>query len=157
MYGVLNDCYKIEFISGNIYRRLASNKFYAPEIRKGFQRLSADEQNHASQIDLLLQAPDFMKIDVVTRVSGERVEQVLKLAEKIMVEVEGKDISVEDALKHSIKMEQEFIKIHAHNSLHFNDQRLADFFDNLGRADAAHLNTLKELLIWWKTEGKSRV
>lgn len=155
MYGILRDCYQIEIISEKIYRKLAANEAYAPEIRKEFQKLSGDEHNHASQIDLLVQAPD-LKIDAVTRISGEKVEKVLALAEKILAEVEKKDISEEEALQHSLQMEHEFIKIHAHNALHFDTSRLADFFDSLGRADLVHLNTLKELLQWWNAEGKSR-
>ena len=154
MYGILRDCYQIEIISEKIYRKLAANETYAPEIRKAFHKLSGDEQNHASQIDLLVQAPD-LRIDVVTRISGEKVEKVLALAEKILAEVEKKEISEEEALRHALQMEQEFIKIHAHNALHFDTQRLADFFDSLGRADLVHLNTLKELLQWWNAEGKS--
>jgi len=154
MYGILRDCYQIEIISEKIYRKLAANETYAPEIRKAFHKLSGDEQNHASQIDLLLQAPD-IKIDAATRISGENVAKVLALAEKILAEVEKKELSEEEALKHSLRMEQEFIKIHAHNALHFDTQRLADFFENLGRADLAHLNTLKELLQWWHAERKS--
>lgn len=153
MYGVLADCYQIEIISEKIYRKLAANGTFAPEIRKAFQSLAADEQNHASQIDLLVQAPDRM-IDAVTRISGEKVEQVKELAERIMAEVENLAITEEAALNLSVQMEQEFIKIHAHNALHFSDQRLADFFDTLGRADLIHLNRLKDLLRWWGAEGK---
>ena len=155
MYGILSDCYAIEIISEKIYRKLAANETYAPEIRKAFHKLSGDEHNHASQIDLLVQAPD-LKIDAATRISGEKVANVLELAEKMLAEVEKKDISEEEALKHSLQMEHEFIKIHAHNALHFDAPRLADFFDSLGRADLVHLNTLKELLQWWNAEGKSR-
>ena len=155
MHGILNDCYQIEIISEKIYRKLAAKENYAPEIRKAFRKLSGDEQNHASQIDLLVQAPDH-KIDAATRISGEKVEKVLELAEKILAEVEKKDISEEEALRHSLMMEHEFIKIHAHNALHFDAPRLADFFDSLGRADLVHLNTLQELLQWWNAEGKSR-
>lgn len=154
MYGILHDCYQIEIISEKIYRKLAANETYAPEIRKAFHKLSGDEQNHASQIDLLMQAPDIM-IDAATRISGEKVEQVLALAEKILAEVEKKELCEEEALKCSLQMEHEFIKIHAHNALHFGTPRLADFFDSLGRADLVHLNTLKELLQWWNTGGKS--
>jgi rubrerythrin len=154
MYGILSDCYQIEIISEKIYRKLAENESYAPEIRKAFQKLSLDEHNHASQIDLLVQAPD-IKIDAVARISGEKVGKVLELAEKILAEVEKKKISEEEALKHSLQMEQEFIKVHAHNALHFDTPRLADFFDDLGRADLVHLNTLQELLQWWNTEKKS--
>jgi rubrerythrin len=154
MYGVLADCYQIEIISEKIYRKLADNETFAPEIRKAFHSLAADEQNHASQIDLLVQSPDRM-IDAVTRISGEKVEQVKALAERIMAEVENLTISEEEALKFSVQMEQEFIKIHAHNALHFSDQRLADFFDTLGHADLIHLNRLKDLLRWWVAEGKA--
>lgn len=154
MYGILRDCYQIEIISEKIYRKLAANEAYAPEIRKAFQKLSGDEQNHASQIDLLVQTPDYM-IDAATRISGEKVEKVLALAEKILTEVEKKEISEEDALRLSLQMEHEFMKIHAHNALYFDTQRLADFFDSLGREDLVHLNTLQELLQWWNAEGKS--
>lgn len=155
IYGILADCYQIEIISEKIYRKLAANETYAPELRKGFHKLSRDEQDHASQIDLLVQAPD-IKIDAVTRISGEIVEKALALAEKILAEVEKKDLSEEEALRQSLLLEHEFIKVHAHNALHFNAPRLADFFDNLGRADLEHINTLKELLQWWNAEGRSR-
>lgn len=153
MYGVLADCYQIESISEKIYRKLAANETFAPEIRQAFQSLAVDEQNHASQIDLLVQSPD-SKIDAVTRISGEKVVQVLALAERIMAEVANNNVSVEQALRLSVRMEEEFVKIHAHNALHFSDQRLADFFDALGRADLIHLNRLKDLLRWWVAEGK---
>ncbi|MDZ4183396.1 MAG: ferritin family protein [Desulfuromonadales bacterium] len=154
MYGVLADCYQIEIISEKIYRKMAAKETFAPEIRQAFQLLAADEQNHASQIDLLVQSPD-SKIDAVTRISGEKVAQVLALAERIMAKVENSDMSEEEALHVSVLMEQEFIKIHAHNALYFFDQRLADFFDTLGSADLIHLNRLKDLLRWWFAEGKA--
>lgn len=154
MYGVLADCYQIEISSEKIYRKLAANETFATEIRQAFQSLAVDEQNHASQIDLLVQSPD-SKIEAVTRISGDKVAQVLALAEKIMAKVENVAISEEEALNLSVQMEQEFVKIHAHNALHFSDQRLADFFDALGRADLIHLNRLKDLLRWWVAEGKT--
>jgi rubrerythrin len=156
MTGVLSACKEIEFISEKIYRTLAANQAYAPEIRKCFQQLSSDEQSHGRQIDLLLQTKDFIKINAVTRISGEKVDEVLRLAEKILSDVERKSISEEEALNFSIKMEQEFIKIHAHNALHFYDKRLADFFDDLGSADLHHLNSLKELMRWWVAGGKDK-
>lgn len=75
----------------------------------------------------------------------------------LLRKVEREALSEEKSLRLAVHMEQAFVKVHINNALYFRNQKLAELFDQLGREDEEHLNTLKECLAWWQAEQKKIV
>jgi rubrerythrin len=154
MYEFLKDCRRVEQLAEMIYMRLALNPSYAEKIRKTLYKLGTDEGSHARLIDLLLQAAEG-ELEAFPRMTGTKVAEALALAERILAELDSRALSEEDALRRALLMEQEFVKVHVHNVLHFNSQRLAELFEKLGHEDQVHIDTLRECLSWWQANRRA--
>ncbi len=155
MRSLLIDCKKIEMLAGKIYKLLGDDEAYANEVRKVFQKLSDDERAHARHIDLVLQGNE-EEVDASQMIAGEKISQAVTLAESFFQKVEREKLGEENALRLAVDMEQQFIKVHVQNALHFHNLKLAELFNQLGREDEAHLNTLRECLQWWHAERKKK-
>ena len=156
MRSFLIDCIRIETLASKTYQLLANNKAYAKEVCKVFQKLSDDELAHARLIDLVLQANE-KDIEATPMISGEKISHGVNLAESVLQKVERERLSEEDALRLAVSLEQQFMKVHVNNAVHFHNLKLAELFNKLGSEDEAHLNTLKECLKWWHAERKQQL
>jgi len=156
MRSFLIDCIRIETLASKTYQLLANNKAYAKEVCKVFQKLSDDELAHARLIDLVLQANE-KDIEATPMISGEKISHGVNLAESVLQKVERERLSEEDALRLAVSLEQQFLKVHVNNAVHFHNLKLAELFNKLGSEDEAHLNTLKECLKWWHAERKQQL
>lgn len=156
MRSFLSDCKKVEELASKIYQLLADDMAYADEIRKVFQQLSDDEKAHARHIDLALQANE-KEIDANILIPEAKISDALANAMFLLRKVEREALSEEKSLRLAVHMEQAFVKVHINNALYFRNQKLAELFDQLGREDEEHLNTLKECLAWWQAEQKKIV
>lgn len=156
MRSFLIDCIRIETLASKTYQLLANNKAYAKEVCKVFQKLSDDELAHARLIDLVLQANE-KDIEATPMISGEKISHGVNLAESVLQKVERERLSEEDALRIAVSLEQQFLKVHVNNAVHFHNLKLAELFNKLGSEDEAHLNTLKECLKWWHAERKQQL
>jgi rubrerythrin len=153
MRSFLGDCKRIEEIAGKIYQKLAADESYANEVRTVFQKLSDDEKAHVRHIDLVLQANE-KELDVTPLISDEKLDAVLTAAEYLLRKVEREKLNEETSLRLAVHLEQEFARVHINNALFFNNQKLTELFDKLGKEDEEHLNTLKDCLTWWHAERK---
>jgi len=153
MRGFLQDCRKIEQLASQIYQRLASDAAYASEVRTTFHKLSNDERAHAHDIDLLMQGLAH-EVDAVAKVSWEMVEAAVRRAVRMVETLDSGPLSEEAALRLAVEMEQQFVKVHVNNALHFHNPRLAALFEELGRSDQTHLDALRECLTWWHARRK---
>ena len=156
MRSFLIDCIRIETLASKTYQLLANNKAYAKEVCKVFQKLSDDELAHARLIDLVLQANE-KDIEATPMISGEKISHGVNLAESVLQKVERKRLNEEEALRLAVSLEQQFLKVHVNNAVHFHNHKLAELFNKLGSEDEAHLNTLKECLKWWHAERKQQL
>ncbi len=156
MRSFLIDCIRIETLASKTYQLLANNKAYAKEVCKVFQKLSDDELAHARLIDLVLQANE-KDIEATPMISGEKISHGVNLAESVLQKVERKRLNEEEALRLAVSLEQQFLKVHVNNAVHFHNLKLTELFNKLGSEDEAHLNTLKECLKWWHAERKQQL
>ncbi len=149
----LGDCKRVEEIAGKIYQQLAGDENYADEVRKVFQKLSDDERAHARHIDMVLQANE-NELVMTALIPDEKLDAVLTTAEYLLRKVEREELDEETSLRLALHLEQEFTRVHINNALFFNNQKLTELFDKLGKEDEEHLNTLKDCLTWWHAERK---
>lgn len=156
MRGFLIDCSRIETLASKGYQHLANNKTYAKEVCKVFQKLSYEERAHARHIDLVLPAEQ-KEVAATQMIAWEKISHGVTLAEAMLQKVERERLSEEDALRLTVDMEQQFLKVHVNNVLHCHNQKLADLFNKLGSEDEEHLNTLKDCLRWWHAERKRQL
>lgn len=154
MRGFLSDCHQIERLAGEIYQHLADDCDYAPSVRALFQKLAMDEWDHSRQLDLAMQIPS-KELNAVSRIAWERVDAALQLAKRMLAEVSGRRFSEEEALRLAVQIEEQFVRVHVDNALHFDDRRVAALFEGLARSDQAHLDTLREGLARWHRERKA--
>jgi len=155
MKAVLLDCAKIESLTAHIYQQMAGQSGFCDKVRETFARLAEDEREHAAQLEMVLQFPE-EKLDMVKRISWEKVAEGLDKILAIGRDLESFASSEEDALKMAIDLENRFINIHLNNAVHFSEPRVAELFEHLGRGDEAHLCTLKECLTWWHANRSSQ-
>jgi rubrerythrin len=148
MRELLRDCSTIERLAEEIYRQLAADATYAGRVRETFARLAQDERDHARQIDNTLDVPAG-KLDAVTRIAWRKVDEALQKVRRLHRDVGSRGLSEEEALRLAVTLEQDFIKVHLDNALHFFDRRTAALFEDLARSDEAHLASLRECLEWW--------
>ena len=155
MRGFWDDCHQIEIIAGRIYQRFAVNRSYAKEVREVFQRLSLDESAHARHLEQLRQT-DLAELDLVTRISREKVRDTRRLAEQLFFLVERGGQDEAQALDMAIQIEQEFIKVHVQNAFHFYNRNLAEVFARLRTDDQDHIDRLNDCLRWWQRQRRER-
>lgn len=149
MYSFLSDCHKIEELACKIYQHLAGNRALDKEVRQLFLRLSNDERSHAQHLDLVLQASS-KEIDAIPSVSREKIRDAKILAEQLFYMVDRGGLNNEKALQLAEQMEQEFVKAHVHNSVHFYDKNVSELFDKLRIEDQDHIDALNDCLKWWR-------
>lgn len=156
MRDFLNDCRSIETIASQIYQQLAGDPSYSMEVRSVFRNLCNDERDHARQFDLVLQGAD-QEVEALSRVAGGQIELALQLAHNMEEMLDQRRLSEEEALRLAVEMEQRFLGIHIHNTMHFDNPRLAELFASLGRYDETHVNQLRECLQWWHAVRKPQL
>ena len=151
----LDGCRRIETLSAEIYQRLAVDADYAPEVRSTFHRLSNDERSHAREIDLLLQATA-QELAAAVKIPLSEIEVAVQAAENIVRVLDRMRLNEEEALQLAVQMEEQFVKVHAGNAVHFSNPRIAALFETLSRHDQEHLDALRQCLAWWHAEHKAR-
>ncbi len=153
MQAILSDCQRVELLANRIYERLAANETYAGEIRTTFRHLAAEELEHARQIELAMRLPE-EGLGAVSRIAWVKVDEARQLAEMMLQEVTSTPVTEEAALRLAVRIENEFLKVHLDNALHFFEQRVVALFEGLAGADQGHLDTLNDCIDWWKREGR---
>ena len=154
MQTFLTTCHQIEDLAREIYQKFAKNESFAADVRGVFRQLSDDERTHARHLDLVRQSTA-REMDSLPRMTWDKLSEALQLAEQILRFVEQEDLDEERALQIAIEMENRFVKVHAQNVLHFNNQKLAELFETLGKEDQEHLDTLRKCLEEWHAARKS--
>ena len=148
MQSFLTTCHQIEDLARQIYQTFANNESFADDVRQVFRQLSDDERTHARHLDLVRQA-SVREMEALPRMTWDKLSEALQVAERMLRVVEREALDEERALRMAIEMENRFVKVHAQNVLHFNNQKLAKLFDTLGSDDQAHLDTLRKCLGDW--------
>jgi len=146
MHIFIRDCQKVEELASKIYRSLAKNNSYPKELREVFAKLGTDEENHSRNLELLLHLPKEEISNFNFKISWDKVYSALRLAEKFLAQIDEEDLDQELALSMALEMEKNFMKVHAHNILEISNPRISSVFEELGKDDQAHCDTLSKYL-----------
>ena len=104
MKSKLDSCIKLETAIGEIYRELS---ILFPEAKELFEQLAADEANHAEILSIAknLENKDELPQAFVTKLSSMVTEPLLYV-EMLKHKLIKKQLSLQDALELSLKIEQ---------------------------------------------------
>jgi rubrerythrin len=138
----LEQCARIEETVAKIYRRMAQAVGGAEELRSLWLEMAAEEDGHLRQIRL---AQRLLREEIATasRISEGTLEQLANRANSILRGVHSAGVSADDALRVSIKLEQDFLRIHGDRAVDFADESAKQLFANLAKADEEHLARLQ--------------
>jgi rubrerythrin len=144
VYRVVHACRDIELAMAGLYRALAEIHDYQPAIARMWRKTAREEDNHAAQFSLLLDAmPDAADRPAVDVRALDRLRQAI---ESTIEEFRLRSPSLREALVAVIDFEESMDHIHANHALVFTDSRCKRMFTAMMAADAGHVSQLRAAL-----------
>jgi rubrerythrin len=134
-------CRQIELVNAEIYLYFVEIFSDIPWCAELWGKTAREEQNHAAQFELAMK----MKRGVIESVviDKETAANALKVTESILAEVKGQHLSLEDALRASIKLEIHLAEFHMDCITIFKEESFAKMFKAMMAADEYHLKALQ--------------
>jgi len=141
----LKQCAEIEDVIGRIYRRLADAFAHDESLCRFFSQMADEEEGHRRQIEM---AQRLSREGVAggSRISAGELEQLGRRAKTLLAGVRTSALSVQDALRASVRLEEDGLKVHAARAVDFREDGAKKVFSALAEADAVHVARLKEVL-----------
>lgn len=143
-YELLQKAERVELLAEEIYKALAGR--FGGEAKALFQRLAAEEAQHAARIRLLAARYRQDRLLVASLVADTALmDRLLQEAEEALGEVRGGawDGAPEAALHSAGELERHFCQVHAQILSQGGHPELRAFFEQLAMQDSAHLTLLE--------------
>ncbi len=143
---LLSKAERVEKLSAQIYRRLGAGLPAGSSARQTFERLAAEEEEHAARVRELKARVEARPWNPELRLDLAAADALLAEAEMLLylVERETTIVSLEDAARFMIESERRLAGAHAHQ-LVAGDPELESFFADLASRDQVHLEVLRRL------------
>ena len=143
LYTLLEQCAVIEETVGEVYRVLADSVPCDGMLLRIWRQMAQDEDAHAAQLRLARRLAKDAKLEQC-HLSAAELEQLGRRAQTVLAGVKARALTADDALRVSLKLEQDFLKVHAAENLSLGDPSIAALFASLARADDEHVRGLRE-------------
>ncbi|HET6921853.1 MAG TPA: hypothetical protein VFI16_01775 [Anaeromyxobacteraceae bacterium] len=137
---------QLEIAWAGIYRALAEQFHDDARARDLFQRLEAEERQHAARVRLLsARYQHDSKLLEAAAVAVHHLDELLAEAQAVLSQVEAGawGASLEVVKGELSELEERFSAAHAHVIASTADPALKAFFEQLARQDAAHQELLR--------------
>jgi rubrerythrin len=135
----------IELLAGRLYTALARRFADDAEAHALFERLAAEEHEHALRIGLLATnyAQDPKRFGAV-RLDAERLTALKREGEALLriIERSGAPLSLDQAMRLAARLERKFAGAHAEQAAAQSDPDMRDFFVLFVAQDRAHARLL---------------
>jgi len=141
MRSYLNNCRKIEQVMAEVYRKLAGVRTYSQQLRRIFEQMAQDEDDHAMQLELAKGIPEEIFFEGY-RLEPEHVDELLRRAYDLLRMANDPPRSESRMLETAKEIEKEFMEVHLLNAVKFRHAGMADLFRDMAREDERHLETL---------------
>ena len=145
MWGFLNECYTIEKLAAQAYRRFSGNLSYPEKVRTTFAKMADEEMEHARIIDMVMQTPEH-ELKAIPSLGQTEVDELLRLVKASLIFAEQGELSATEALELALQVEEQLVQVHANNALMPVDQNLDNFFSSLAQFDRDHVDQLRSLI-----------
>ncbi len=141
----LFDCAQIEESIGDIYRALAARDGMDTELRALWRELARDEDAHAEQLRFAgrLSGENIMREDNAVFEGLGELRQTLG---RIKEEVAKASLSQQRALQVTVKLEEDFCRLHLGAVAEISDPKMREMFQALARSDREHVARLQQYL-----------
>ena len=141
---LLTVCREIELVNALVYEALAEQHHDNATIARIWKQAAREETGHASQIDLAMR----IKRGSFTAPAIEQaeVDEALGVAKGVLERVKQEPLKIEHALREAVRMEEHFVRFHAHCACELSDGATRKLFEALRRADEAHVAALVHAL-----------
>lgn len=137
----LQECIEVEGTAARIYRTLRQTVAADPDLKDVWLAMADDEGEHAREIRLALNLLQENVIDGGLIPIAE-VEGLLVRAGALLDRVKREPLAVEEALRLSRHLEEDFLQVHVLCAVRFVDTDLRRVFAYLGHADQDHIARL---------------
>ncbi|HZY04871.1 MAG TPA: ferritin family protein [Anaeromyxobacteraceae bacterium] len=137
---------QLELLCADIYRALARQFQAQPEAHDLFQRLEAEERQHAVRVRLLAARYQHdSKLLEAAAVAAQHLDELLEEARSVLSRVDSGawGASLEVVKGELAELEERFSAAHAHVIASAANPALRAFFEQLARQDRAHLELLR--------------
>ncbi|WP_305045276.1 hypothetical protein, partial [Geoalkalibacter sp.] len=143
MRNLMTQCCEVERTIAQIYRLMAKMDGLDVEVRKTFQELALDEEDHAVQIECALEVPDDKLSPCVELPEAKHLaHDLLQRAKAMLADVGEHPKSQAAALRIAMDLEQDFRRMHLFAVASFPEERLKTMFSRFARYEEAHLGLL---------------
>lgn len=141
---ILHMCAEIESTLAQVYEFFSIAYPNEQEIARLFAKTAAEEQTHEYQFKLAIKTSAPLISDM--NVSRQESERHLVYARNILLQVQERTPSVEEALRISINCETIFSRFHMDTAVRFSDTASTSLFKAMMAADDEHAISLKKAL-----------
>lgn len=139
----LNRCAEVEETLAQIYTALAATQAAEQELKHIWMAMADDEGEHAREILLALR---MLKEEILVgeQIPEADVRQLLTRARDLLAKVRQPGLSIQDALRLSLHLEEDFRRVHVLCAVSFADAGMRKVFERLGQADQDHVARLTD-------------
>ena len=137
---------QLEVLCAHIYRALARQFQHDPGAHDLFQRLEAEERQHAVRVRLLsARYQHDSKLLEAASVAAHHLDELIAEAREVLSRIDSGawGASVEVVKGELAELEERFSAAHAHVIASSADPALRSFFEQLARQDKAHGELLR--------------
>ena len=139
----LDTCIDIEETIAAIYRQFAETVSCDEALKKIWEEMANEEDQHASVIRLAGRLPR-KDTFLAQKMTQDRVEQLLYRLKVVLERAKVAPLTVESALRVSMKLEGEFTEVHAASAAEFIDIKMKEMFQKLASGDKEHKQALED-------------
>jgi len=141
---LLKICREIELVNALIYEALADQHRENGTIARIWRQAAREETGHASQIDLAMR----IKRGSFTgaKIEQSEAEEALAVAKGVLARVKEQPLKIEHALREAVRMEEHFVRFHAHCACELAEGATRKLFEALRAGDEAHVAALEHAL-----------
>jgi len=136
-------CAEIEEAVSEIYSCLAEQLPAGDELRLIWEEMSRDELDHARLLHFA-QKLDPGEVYAGYHLEEEEGRRLLVEVRHILEMVRMQTMSPDESVLAMLKLEEEFMNVHARYAIKCREASLQETFNHLGKADEAHVARLKE-------------
>ena len=139
----LDTCIDIEDTIAAIYRQFAETVSCDEALKKIWEEMANEEDQHASLIRFASRLPR-KDTFLGQKMTQDRVDQLLYRLKVVLERAKVAPLTVESALRVSMKLEGEFTDVHAASAAEFIDIKMKEMFQKLASGDKEHKQALED-------------
>ncbi|MDR3581622.1 MAG: rubrerythrin [Oryzomonas sp.] len=138
---VLRICAEIEEECAGIYWYFSGLFGHDERIAALWHKTAREEENHSSQFKLAqrLQGSGMSAVNT----DADKASHILGRIKSINVSVKNSPLSLHDALKLAIDIEERLSEFHASELVEFSDEKICELFASMKECDREHTEMLK--------------